>query len=40
MFNNCRQLRIIKGIERFNTSQVINMEGMFQNCYKLEELNL
>ena len=40
IFNGCTKLKIIKGIEKFNTSQVIDMFTMFQSCEELEELDL
>ena len=40
MFNKCRQLKEIKGINNFNTSKVIKMNSMFQECYELEYLDL
>ena len=35
MFNDCRNLTEIKGIENFNTSNVINMDRLFYFCKKL-----
>ena len=40
MFNKCAKLKIIMGINNFNTSNVTNMNAMFQKCLKLEYLNL
>ncbi len=40
MFNRCHKLKEIKGINNFNTSQVISMEEMFKECYELEILDL
>ena len=40
MFRDCKEIKIIKGIERFNTNQVTNMEGMFYNCLHIQNLNL
>ena len=40
MFNHCYKLKKIKGINNFITNKVINMEGMFQLCYKLNYLDL
>ena len=40
MFNNYLKLKRIKGIEKFKTSQVIDMKTMFQDCRELEELDL
>jgi len=40
MFNECFKLKTIKGINKFITNKVINMESMFQNCRNLENLNL
>ena len=40
MFNKCFKLKEIKGIEYFNTNNVINMNSMFQCCNELEYLNL
>jgi surface protein len=40
MFNRCYELKEIKGIDNFNTSQVVNMSSMFECCYKLEYLDL
>ena len=40
MFNECHKLKEIKGINNFNTSKVIYMRAMFQECYELEYLDL
>ena len=40
MFNNCNELKEIKGINKFNTSKVTNMSGMFQECHKLKNLDI
>ena len=40
MFCGCYKLREIKGINKFNTINVKNMNGMFRNCYDLEYLDL
>ena len=40
MFNNCHKLKEIKGINKFNTNQVSNMNSMFQGCNELEYLDL
>ena len=40
MFNQCHKLKEIKGINNFNTSNVINMSTMFQGCNELEYLDL
>jgi len=40
MFNKCYKLKEIKGINIFNTNQVTNMKGMFQECNELEYLDL
>ena len=40
MFANCFKLKRIKGIQKFNTNQVINMRAMFQQNKELEELDL
>ena len=34
------ELKIIKGIENFNTTNVANMDGMFSECNELEYLDL
>ena len=40
MFNECYKLKVIKGIEKFNTINVENMSAMFQNCNEIQSLNL
>ena len=40
MFNNCYKLKEIKGINKFNTSKVKNMNSMFQYCNEIEYLDL
>lgn len=40
MFDDCRSLNKIYGIENFNTSKVKNMEVMFQGCRKLTNIDL
>ena len=40
MFHNCNQLKVIKGLNKFNTSKVLTMKAMFQLCTKLEYLDL
>ena len=40
MFNNCYQLKEIKGLDKFNTSDVNNMTSMFQFCENLKILDL
>ena len=40
MFNECHKLKEIKGIDNFNTSNVIDMKLMFHGCYELEYLDL
>ena len=40
MFNECHKLKQIKGKNNFNTSQVVDMGGMFQNCNELEYLDV
>ena len=39
-FDNMRNLTEIENIEYFNTSNVINMRGMFKNCHSLATLDL
>ena len=36
LFNKCNKLKEIKGIENFDTNNVINMRAMFQKCSELE----
>ena len=40
MFNKCHKLKEIKGINKFNTSKVEDMNTMFQECNVLEQLDL
>ena len=40
MFNFCKKLKEIKGLDKFNTRQVINMNRMFEECEELESLDL
>ena len=35
MFCECSKLKELKGIEKFNTNKVINMQAMFQLCCEL-----
>jgi len=39
-FNGCNKLKEIKGINKFNTSNVNSLEGTFQNCREMEYLDL
>ena len=38
MFGECDKLKEIKGINNFNTSNVIDMSYMFSVCKKLKEI--
>ena len=38
MFQNCNNLASLKGLDKFNTSKVINMEYVFQNCLTLIDI--
>ena len=40
MFNECKKLKEIKGINKFITNKVVNMNAMFQLCNELEYLDL
>ena len=40
MFNGCNELKAIKGINNFNTTDVTTMKAMFQECKSLEYLDL
>ena len=40
MFNECKKLKEIKGINKFITNKVTNMKAMFQECHELEYLDL
>ena len=37
MFNECFKLKLIKGIENFNTNQIINMRIMPKDSHNLNE---
>ena len=40
MFNECRKLKEIKGINRFNTNNVEDMYAMFNECFELQYIDL
>ena len=40
MFENCRNLKKIIGLEKFNTSKSVSFSEMFKDCHNLEELDL
>ena len=40
LFNKCKKLKEIKGFDKLDTSKVIDMEGLFQNCITLEYIDL
>ena len=40
MFNKCHELKEIKGLNKFNTSKVINMKEMSQESKKIISLEL
>ena len=40
LFNECFKLKEIKGLNKFNTTKVNNMFGMFYNCKEIEYLDL
>ena len=40
MFNKCNKLKEIKGLNNFNTKNIIIMTAMFQDCNELEYLDL
>ena len=40
MFNECRKLKEIKGLNNFNTSKFEVMNSLFQGCGELESLDL
>ena len=40
MFNKCKKLKEIKGINKFKTNKVNNMKQMFKKCCELEYLDL
>ena len=40
IFNKCKKLKEIKGINKFNTKKVKDMKAIFQECEELEYLDL
>ena len=40
MFNKCNKLKELKGINKFITNKVTDMNTMFGTCYELEYLDL
>ena len=40
MFNECYNLKEIKGVNNFKTNNVTDMKGMFQSCKELKDLDL
>ena len=40
LFNGCNKLKEIKGIDKFKTSKVNTLIGMFQGCHEIQFLNL
>ena len=40
LFSGCHKLKEIKGINKFNTSNVTKMDAMFQGCNEIEVLDL
>jgi surface protein len=40
MFNQCHKLKEIKGIDKFITTKVTDMKGMFNKCSELESIDL
>lgn len=40
MFENSQNLKRIKGLEKWDTSAGLGFDGMFERCYKLEEVDL
>ena len=40
LFNNCKKLTEIKGIENLNVSKVRNLGATFRGCNNLKELNI
>ena len=40
MFYECQKLKEIKGINKFKTYKVLDMEGIFCQCFLLEYLDL
>ena len=35
LFDGCHKLKEIKGVENFNTDNVINFERKFHECYRI-----
>ena len=40
LFNNCNNLKEIKGLDQFKTNRVTDIKSMFQSCYNLEYIDL
>ena len=40
LFNNCNNLKEIKGLNNFITNKVTDIQSMFQSCFKLEYIDL
>ena len=40
MFGECSNLKKIKGLNNFNTSNVTKIGAIFDGCHNLEELDL
>ena len=40
MFRKCKKLKEIKVLDKIITNNVVDMSGMFQQCYELEYLDL
>ena len=40
MFHNCKKLKEVKGLEKINCCNVINIEAMFEGCIEIEYLDL
>ena len=40
LFESCKNLKEIQGLEKLDTSQVTDMSWMFSKCYSLEELDV
>ena len=40
LFNNCNNLKEIKGLNNFITNKVTDMRSMFQSCFKIEYIDL
>ena len=40
LFNNCNNLKEIKGLDQFKTNKVTDIKSMFQSCYQLEYIDL